>query len=193
MQFPASELDALAARYEYADDGDLLAVGAAARARGYYTRREHHRGVRVEDAAQSFTCRVQPAARGDQPDPSLARRNRRIRTHHAVLGLHGVGVPRPRRCCTSHSRPTIQSSTSGHWNRSARGRAAPTRSASGFATSTPAGNSRAFTASASEPSTRRCGSTPESAPPLPGAGGPGTRERDQHGTTAARLECDSFD
>jgi hypothetical protein len=34
MQFPASELDALAARYEYADDGDLLALGATARARG---------------------------------------------------------------------------------------------------------------------------------------------------------------
>ena len=47
----------------------------------------------MEDAAQSFTCRVQPAARGDRPDPSLARRNRRSERITPLLGLHGVGVP----------------------------------------------------------------------------------------------------
>jgi len=83
MQFPASELDALAARYEYADDGDLLALGAAARARGHYTRRElievcawktpRSRSLVASDPRHAVTSR-----------PSLARRNRRIRTHHAA-------------------------------------------------------------------------------------------------------------
>jgi hypothetical protein len=40
LQFPASEINALAARYYYADDGDLLTLGPAARARGHYARRE---------------------------------------------------------------------------------------------------------------------------------------------------------
>ena len=40
VQFPASEIEALATRFGYADDARLLAVGAAARTRGYYTREE---------------------------------------------------------------------------------------------------------------------------------------------------------
>ena len=40
LQFPASEIEVLAARFGYEDDRRLLAFGAAARARGYYTRRE---------------------------------------------------------------------------------------------------------------------------------------------------------
>ncbi len=40
LQFPASEIDALAARFGYTDDGELIALGAGVRARGYYTRAE---------------------------------------------------------------------------------------------------------------------------------------------------------
>jgi hypothetical protein len=40
LPFPASEINALPARYDDADDDDLLTLGAAARARGYDTRRD---------------------------------------------------------------------------------------------------------------------------------------------------------
>jgi hypothetical protein len=40
LQFPAGEIEALASRFGYADDDRLLAAGAAARARGHYTREE---------------------------------------------------------------------------------------------------------------------------------------------------------
>jgi hypothetical protein len=40
LQFPAREIEALAARFGYEDDSHLLPMGAAARARGYYTQRE---------------------------------------------------------------------------------------------------------------------------------------------------------
>jgi hypothetical protein len=40
LQFPAREIEALAARFGYQDESRLLAVGVAARARGYYTLRE---------------------------------------------------------------------------------------------------------------------------------------------------------
>jgi hypothetical protein len=40
LQFPADEIEALAARFGYEDDSRLLASGTAARARGHYTRQE---------------------------------------------------------------------------------------------------------------------------------------------------------
>jgi hypothetical protein len=49
LQFPAGEIDAPASRFGYADDARLLEAGAAARARGHYTREEFHRRVRLED------------------------------------------------------------------------------------------------------------------------------------------------
>jgi hypothetical protein len=40
LQFPASEIEALASRFGYPDDACLLAAETAARARGHYTREE---------------------------------------------------------------------------------------------------------------------------------------------------------
>ena len=40
MQFPLSEVGALAARFDYDNDDDVAAAGAAARRRGYYTKPE---------------------------------------------------------------------------------------------------------------------------------------------------------
>src|SRR3954453_11190018 len=40
LQFPPEEIDALARRFPLMDDGRYLALGAAARARGHYTRAE---------------------------------------------------------------------------------------------------------------------------------------------------------
>jgi hypothetical protein len=39
LQFPAEEIEALSDRFGYAENVRLLAAGAAARARGNYTRR----------------------------------------------------------------------------------------------------------------------------------------------------------
>src|SRR4051794_39829422 len=36
LQFPIQEVPALAARYAYEDDAEVLAIGRAARERGYY-------------------------------------------------------------------------------------------------------------------------------------------------------------
>jgi hypothetical protein len=93
MQFPASELVALAARYEYADDGDLLALGATARARGYYTRREfievcawktpRSRSLVASNPRHAVTGRTRRSL-------AAADESERITP---LLGLHGVGVP----------------------------------------------------------------------------------------------------
>jgi hypothetical protein len=40
LQFPISEIEALAARYDFDSDDDVAAAGAAARQRGYYTKPE---------------------------------------------------------------------------------------------------------------------------------------------------------
>ena len=40
LQFPATEIEALATRFGSVDESHLLTVGAAVRARGYYTREE---------------------------------------------------------------------------------------------------------------------------------------------------------
>lgn len=40
LQFPPSEIEALANRFGPAEDARLLVPGSAARARGYYTREE---------------------------------------------------------------------------------------------------------------------------------------------------------
>jgi hypothetical protein len=93
LQFPASEIDALAARYDYADDRDLLGLGAAARARGYYTRREL-----IEVCAwKTPRSRMLVAANSRHAVISRTRRaliaieeSERITP---LLELRGVGVP----------------------------------------------------------------------------------------------------
>ena len=93
LQFPASEIDALAARYDYADDGDLLALGAAARTRGYYTRRElievcawktpRSRALVAANSRHAVISRTRRALSATDESERIA----------PLLELHGVGVP----------------------------------------------------------------------------------------------------
>jgi hypothetical protein len=93
LQFPASEIGALAARFGYQDDRRLLMFGAAARVRGYYTRREfievcswktpRSRPRVAANSRHAVTSRTGWAlAAGDESE--------RITP---LLALQGVGVP----------------------------------------------------------------------------------------------------
>ncbi|MGZ4344790.1 MAG: hypothetical protein ACXVWJ_22115 [Solirubrobacteraceae bacterium] len=93
LQFPASEINALAARYDYADDRELLALGAAARARGYYTRREltevcawktpRSRSLVASNARHAVTSRTRRSLTATDESERIT----------PLLGLHCVGVP----------------------------------------------------------------------------------------------------
>lgn len=93
LQFPASNINVLAARYEYAGDSELLALGHAARVRGYYTR-----GELIEVCAwKTPRSRSRVASNSRHAVMTLTRRalsavdeSERITP---LLELHGVGVP----------------------------------------------------------------------------------------------------
>lgn len=93
LQFPASEIEALAARFGYEDDSDLLALGRAARARGYYTRGEFIAVCawktprsRARVAANSRHAVVSRTARALAADDESERIT-------SLLELQGGGVP----------------------------------------------------------------------------------------------------
>jgi hypothetical protein len=93
LQFPASEIEALAARFPGGDEGPALAVGAAARARGHYTRAEFVEicawktvRSRPKVAANSEAAVVEVTGRALAESDEAAR----ITT---LLELHGVGMP----------------------------------------------------------------------------------------------------
>ena len=93
LQFPASEINALAARYEFADDRNLLALGNAARERGYYTRSElievcawktpRSRSRVATNSRHAVMTRIRRAL-------SAVDESERITP---LLELHGIGVP----------------------------------------------------------------------------------------------------
>ena len=93
LQFPTGEIESLAARFGYADDGRLLAVGAAAHSRGYYTRAEFVSVCawktprsRPRVAANSRRAVVSKTARA----LAAVEESERIAP---LLELQGVGVP----------------------------------------------------------------------------------------------------
>jgi hypothetical protein len=93
LQFPAQEIDALARRFPDSDDSALLATGAAARARGHYTRAEF-----IEVCAWK-TARSRPKVAGNSERAivgatarALASADEAVRIG-ALLELDGVGVP----------------------------------------------------------------------------------------------------
>jgi GrpB-like predicted nucleotidyltransferase (UPF0157 family) len=93
LQFPAGEIKALAGRFPEVDEAAFLAVGAAARARGHYTRSEF-----IEVCAWK-TVRSRPrvaintrAAVARLTGRALAARDEAVRIT-ALLELHGVGMP----------------------------------------------------------------------------------------------------
>lgn len=93
LQFPASEIAALAARFGYQDDSRLLALGATARARGYYTRRE------FIDVCAWKTPRSRPRVSANSPHAVTSRTSRALAAGDEseritpLLELDGVGVP----------------------------------------------------------------------------------------------------
>jgi hypothetical protein len=93
LQFSCSEVEALAARFPNLDESRLLAVGAAVRARGYYTRAEF-----IEVGAwKTPRSRRRVAA---NPEATVAEATRvalgvqdEAARMLALLALDGVGVP----------------------------------------------------------------------------------------------------
>jgi hypothetical protein len=93
LQFPAEEIEPLAARFGYTDDDACLAAGAAARARGYYARDE------LLTVCEWKTSRSRPKVeRNDEAAVEQATRralgsgDERERMS-ALISLDGVGVP----------------------------------------------------------------------------------------------------
>ncbi len=93
LQFPLGAIPALAARFPSSDDARLLAVGAGARVRGHYTRREF-----VEVCAWK-TPRSRPRVTANPARAITAATRRALATPdetiriEALLELDGVGVP----------------------------------------------------------------------------------------------------
>ena len=93
LQFPASEIEVLAARFGYADDSRLLRIGGAVRARGYYTRGEF-----IEVCAWK-TPRSHSRVAANSRYLVMSRTGRGLAATDEseritpLLELHGVGVP----------------------------------------------------------------------------------------------------
>jgi hypothetical protein len=93
LQFPASDIQALAHRFGYEDDTRCRAAGAAARTRGHYTRGEFIDVCRWKSprAASRFAGN---GARSVRRATSTALSSRDEATRmRALLELDGVGVP----------------------------------------------------------------------------------------------------
>jgi hypothetical protein len=93
LQFPAEEIDALAARFPGGDDTRLMAVGAAVRTRGHYTRAEFIEvsGWKTPRSRPKVSSNPE-AAVVDATGRALAATDEATRIG-ALLELNGVGVP----------------------------------------------------------------------------------------------------
>jgi hypothetical protein len=93
LQFPAGEIAALASRFPGGDDGPGLAIGAAARARGHYTRAE------LVEVCGWKTARSRPKVASNSEPAVVDATGRALATTEeatrmtALLELAGVGVP----------------------------------------------------------------------------------------------------
>jgi hypothetical protein len=93
LQFPASEIEPLASRFGYPDDGRLLAAGAAARARGHYMREEFIEVCAWKTTrSRSKVASNTEAAVVEATGKALATSGEATRMS-ALLPLKGVGVP----------------------------------------------------------------------------------------------------
>jgi hypothetical protein len=94
LQFPASEIPALAARFPALDDAATHRLGVAARARGHYTRSEFlvacaWKSPRSRPKVQANSARAVRAATSVALSPGSSEQARM----EALLALQGVGVP----------------------------------------------------------------------------------------------------
>jgi hypothetical protein len=93
LQFPPEEIPALAARFGESDDGPYLRAGAAARARGRYTRAEFLLVCEWKSArSRPLVAANAPAAIARATGAALAATGDAERIA-ALLALKGVGVP----------------------------------------------------------------------------------------------------
>src|SRR3954466_4136277 len=94
LQFPPGEIPALAARFGDTDDGACLRAGAAARARGRYTRGEFLLLCEWKSARSRPLVAANTAARiGRATGRALHAASGEAERMEALLGLNGVGVP----------------------------------------------------------------------------------------------------
>jgi hypothetical protein len=94
LQFPASEVPALAARFPASDESATQRLGSAARARGYYTRGEFltvcaWKSPRSRPKVEANSARAVRAATSVALSPASSEQAR----IEALLALEGVGVP----------------------------------------------------------------------------------------------------
>lgn len=93
LQFPPGQIQALASRFPDTDDARCRAAGAAARARGHYTRSE------FIDLCRWKTPRSTPRVAANKPKAVARETGRAFATDGeaermlALLELDGVGVP----------------------------------------------------------------------------------------------------
>lgn len=93
LQFPRADIPALAARFPGSDDPSRLAVGVAARGRGYYTREEFVQVCAWKTVRSRPRVAANPeAAIVDATARALAAGDEATRIA-ALLELEGVGVP----------------------------------------------------------------------------------------------------
>ena len=89
LQFDIADIPAYAARYSYADDAEVVAIGRRARERGYYRRREFVRVCRWktprsaplvdENSAEDLRAETRIALRAGADDGERMRALRRLR------------------------------------------------------------------------------------------------------------------
>jgi hypothetical protein len=94
LQFPASDIAALAGRFPEIDESATHRLGAAARARGHYTRSEFlvvcaWKTPRSRPKVQANNARAVRAATSVALSPASSEQTRM----EALLALQGVGVP----------------------------------------------------------------------------------------------------
>jgi hypothetical protein len=119
LQFPASKVEALASRFGYADDARLLAGGAAARARGHYTRAEFIEVCAWKTTrSRSKVASNTEAAVVEATGKAFATRDEATRMS-VLLELEGVGVPTASTLLYIAFPDDSRSSTCGHSSPSA--------------------------------------------------------------------------
>ena len=90
LRFPLAEVKHWAARYAYADDAEVEAIGRAARQRGYYTRSEFLTVARWKTPrSQSRCARNESATVRSRTRQALTTYDERLRIE-ALTQLHGV-------------------------------------------------------------------------------------------------------
>ena len=93
LQFPASDIEALAARYSYRDDRAVLAAGAAARKRGYFTRDEFLAVCAWKTGRSKRRVRTNGAAAVEEATRRALAATDEAERMNALTSLGGVGVP----------------------------------------------------------------------------------------------------